>query len=572
MKFGPISTAESCGAILAHSLRAGGVKWKKGRVLSEQDARELAAAGVSEVVAARMESGDVGEDAAAERVGKKIAGLNVRAAKPLAGRVNFFAEVDGILQFHPDTVAAMNRASSEVALAALSPDSRARTGALIGTLKIIPFAVADSVLQKCEAAADVNGVLSVAPFIPRRAVLIQTVLPGMSDHVLEKTHRITRTRLAELRCELAGEKRCAHRADAIVAAMRESRDARPRLYLIAGASAICDARDEIPAAAMLFGADKVRVGMPADPGNLLAFARAGDADIVGMPGCARSPKWNGLDLVLARVCAELPPSDDDIAAMGVGGLFSEIAERPAPRAPRSMPPKICAVLLAAGASRRMGENKLLTTWRDDAPLIHGAARALALAKERGTIAEVIAVIGRDAEKMREVLRGFDFRIAENPDYREGMSSSLRAGVARIPADADAALIALGDMPLITADDIAAVAAAFSPDGGDIVIPVFNGKRGNPVLLGRTHFPALAELRGDRGARELFPEHPERVREAAAGPGVLADVDTPEALAQIAAETESESGSELELESESDSKLNSDSNKTNPDSQLNSELQ
>lgn len=538
MKFGPVPAAESCGAILAHSLRVGGAKWRKGRQISPDDAQALAQNGISQVVAAQLEKDDIREDDAAARIAKRITGHNIRAAKPFTGRVNFFAQVDGLLRFNPRAVSALNRAAPEVALAALAPNARVRRDALAGTLKIIPFAVAESVLQKCESAAAQNDpLLSVAPFVARRAALIQTVLPGLAESVLEKTRRVTESRLAELRCELVAEKRCAHNARDIAAAMRECQAPGTRLFLVAGASAICDERDEIPAAARMFGAESVRVGMPADPGNLLAVARAGSADIVGLPGCARSPKWNGLDLVLARLCADIPITDDDIADMGVGGLFSETTERPLPRAPRPAPPKVCALLLAAGAAKRMGgENKLLRPWKNR-PLIAAAAAALAEARSRSMIRDVVAVVGRDAEKIKTVLAEFNFRVVENPNFAEGMSSSLRAGLRAVPDDADAALVALADMPLIRADDIAAVVGMFSPDGGDIVIPAFNGKRGNPVLLGRAHFAALMNVRGDSGARELLAENRGRVREAPCGRGVLTDIDTPEALALAEAEAE-----------------------------------
>ena len=531
MKFGPVPVRESCGAILAHSLRVGKSKWKKGRVLSAEDSEALAQEGLSQIVAARAEPGDIGENQAAARVAKIVAGKNIRAAAPLAGRANFFAQADGLLQFNPAAVSAINLASSEIALAVPPPGARVRQNALVGTLKIIPFAVRESALQKCEAAAGKNAVLSVAPFAPRRAVLIQTVLPGLSKNILEKTRRVTEARLAELQCELAAEKQCGHSANEIADAMRECQSLKPRLYLVAGASAICDARDEIPTAAKMFGAKTVRFGMPADPGNLIALARAGNAHIIGLPGCARSPKWNGLDIILALLCADIPVSDSDIAAMGVGGLFTETPDRPAPRAPRPAPPNVCAVLLAAGASKRMrGENKLLAPWQNR-PLVCAAANVLAQAQSKNLLREVVAVVGRDSEKMKAALSEFNFRVAENPNYADGMSSSLRVGINAVPPQADAALIALGDMPLITAEDIQSVVRTFSPDGGDIVIPVCNGKRGNPVLLGRAYFPSLKNIGGDYGARELLAKHPERIREAPAGPGVLTDIDTPEALAQ-----------------------------------------
>ena len=153
MKFGPVPVGESCGAILAHSLRVGKSKWKKGRVLSAEDSEALAQEGLSQIVAARAEPGDIGENQAAARVAKIVAGKNIRAAAPLAGRANFFAKADGLLQFNPAAVSAINLASSEIALAVPPPGARVRQNALVGTLKIIPFAVRESALQKCEAAA-----------------------------------------------------------------------------------------------------------------------------------------------------------------------------------------------------------------------------------------------------------------------------------------------------------------------------------------------------------------------------------------------------------------------------------
>ena len=106
MKFGPVPVRESCGAILAHSLRVGKSKWKKGRVLSAEDSEALAQEGLSQIVAARAEPGDIGENQAAARVAKIVAGKNIRAAAPVAGRANFFAQADGLLQFNPAAVSA----------------------------------------------------------------------------------------------------------------------------------------------------------------------------------------------------------------------------------------------------------------------------------------------------------------------------------------------------------------------------------------------------------------------------------------------------------------------------------
>jgi molybdenum cofactor cytidylyltransferase len=123
----------------------------------------------------------------------------------------------------------------------------------------------------------------------------------------------------------------------------------------------------------------------------------------------------------------------------------------------------------------------------------------------------------------------------NPGYEKGLSTSLRCGIAALPADADAALVCLGDMPKIAAGLLDRLMQAFNPlEGRAICVPTWRGKRGNPVLWGRQFFPEMAALTGDVGAKHLMAEHPELVVEVAAeDDGVLADVDTPETLAALA---------------------------------------
>jgi molybdenum cofactor cytidylyltransferase len=132
------------------------------------------------------------------------------------------------------------------------------------------------------------------------------------------------------------------------------------------------------------------------------------------------------------------------------------------------------------------------------------------------------------------LQGRPVSIVHNPDYEKGLSTSLRCGIAALPADADAALVCLGDMPKIEAGLLDRLIQAFNPvEGRAICVPTWRGKRGNPVLWGRQFFPEMAGLTGDVGAKHLMAEHPELVVEVAAGDdGVLADVDTPEALAAL----------------------------------------
>jgi len=258
--------------------------------------------------------------------------------------------------------------------------------------------------------------------------------------------------------------------------------------------------------------------------------------VVGLPGCARSPKLNGVDFVLQRLVADLPVSSGDIAAMGVGGLLMESPARPQPRAARARgaAPRIGAVLLAAGLSRRMGQNKLLIRF-DSETLVRRSARVLI---EAG-LDPVLVVTGHEAEKIRAALDGLALRFIHNPNYEEGLASSLVRGITALETEAvEAGLVALADMPLIGPEQIKRLLEAYSPaDGRLICVPVYDGKQGNPVLWDAGVFDEMKQLTGDRGAKALLAAHQGEIAEIDFGdPSILIDVDTPEALARLLEET------------------------------------
>jgi molybdenum cofactor cytidylyltransferase len=273
--------------------------------------------------------------------------------------------------------------------------------------------------------------------------------------------------------------------------------------------------------------------MPVDPGNLLLLGRIGDVPVLGLPGCARSPKLNGFDWVLQRLVADLPVGRADIMGMGVGGLLMEIPSRPAPRAePHGDAPakRVAAIVLAAGRSSRMGARNKMTASVGGVPMALRAVDA-ALASRADP---VVVVTGHDRETVEDLLAGRPVRIVHNPDYAEGLSTSLKAGLAALPEAAEAALVCLADMPRVSAADLDRLIAAYAPeDGRAIVVPTRDGRRGNPVLWDRRFFADMRRLAGDVGARHLIGAHAACVAEVAMpDDAVLIDVDTPAALAGI----------------------------------------
>jgi molybdenum cofactor cytidylyltransferase len=207
----------------------------------------------------------------------------------------------------------------------------------------------------------------------------------------------------------------------------------------------------------------------------------------------------------------------------------EIPTRPQPREPAQLAKraKVHAIVLAAGRSSRMGgPNKLLAAF-DGKPLIRRAAEGALASKANGTI----VVTGHQRERVEEALAGLQLTFADNPDFLTGLSSSLKAGIARVPTDAAGAVIVLGDMPGVGMTDFDALIAAFARASGRAIVRATHaGKRGNPVILPRSVFPAVDLLEGDVGARHLVEAGAVEVVDVEIGEGAGIDVDTPDALA------------------------------------------
>ena len=528
MIFGEIPVAEALGVVLAHAVKLPGQTLRKGRVLAEADLALLRAAGTEQVIGVRLEPGDVAEDRAASRAAMGLAGPGVSAGEAFTGRVNLFADGHGLLVFDPAAIDRLNGLDEAITVATLQTYAPVTPRQMVATVKIIPFAAPETALGAWER---LSAPLRVAPFRARAVGLIQTRLPGLKASVLDKTVEVTRVRLAALGCSLLAEARTAHRSEAVAAAIRAQIEQGAALVLVAGASAIVDRRDVIPAGIVEAGGTVEHFGMPVDPGNLMLTGTVGAVPVLGLPGCARSPKLNGFDWVLQRVIADLPVGRAELAKLGVGGLLAEIPSRPLPRAgigpaPPSRP-RIAAIVLAAGQSRRMGRNKLLIEL-DGAALVERAVdAALASSAE-----PVIVVLGHQAAEIAQRLGDRRIVAVVNPDYALGLSTSLKRGLAAAPDDADGAIICLADMPGIGRMLIDRLVAAFNPlEGREIIVPVRQGKRGNPVLWSRRFFPELQNVTGDTGAKHVIGAYPEYLTEIEADDdGVLIDLDTPEALA------------------------------------------
>lgn len=525
MIFGDQEIEACLGAILAHSQPIGDKRLAKGHRLTIDDIAAARSSGIERLTVAMPGADDIDEADAASAVGAALSGAGTTARAPIHGRVNITANHHGLLQFDPDAVRALNRIDESITLGTAQPFARVRAGDIIATVKIIPFAVPGATLQTVVAAA-AAATLSVAPFTARSAHLILSQLPGQADKVLAKTIAVTRTRIEALGGHLSGTTQCSHDSAAIVAGLRA---ATADILLVAGASATSDRGDTVPAAITAAGGSLIRVGMPVDPGNLLVLGELGGRPVLGLPGCARSPKHNGVDLVLERLFAGLGVTSGDIADMGVGGLLADIGDRPAPRSPATPSTgPVGALLLAAGRSTRMGGSNKLVTDLEGRPLVSHAATAITTAG-----LPLIIVTGNAPDAVQSALAAIPAAFVHAPDFADGLSCSLRTGARAVPPDWRGLLVCLGDMPRVTPATLHALIAALASDDA-IIVPVTGGKRGNPVLWGRAHIERLTTLAGDVGGKALLGELADHVVEVdVADDGIFADVDTPADLRAIA---------------------------------------
>ncbi len=598
MLFGDVACSDAIDCILAHSTTAGNLRIRKGQRLTDDLIGELVAHGVKTVTVAKLEPGDIHEDTAAQQLAEALCGQGVYLGEARTGRVNVYAAVTGLLEVNRQSVIASNSIAHAITFATLGENLWVPLGKLVATAKIIPFAVAgtqlEAAIQTAKQAAGISEpALQVHRPIPRRAHLVQTILQGTRERVLEKTVQVCADRLAKRDATLASCTTCTHTSADLTQALKTltaSGNCRKGDWiLIVGASAISDIKDVIPASIRQLGGRVDRFGIPVDPGNLLMSAELHGHPVIGLPGCARSPKHNGFDQFLDRMSCNLVIDDNWINNLAVGGLLNEIPERPQQRSKLTTASgrqagksvknrrKIAAVVLAAGRSRRFGkDNKLLAMWQGK-PILQHALENLAASK----VDEIVLVTGHESERLRAVAskvaallplapstnsshsatHNSDRResaktlsIVHNPDYSEGMASSLRTAIsflssrmldnrdhdtrsATLPLSiesnqgVEAVLVCLGDMPQIEPATINNLIDVWQEDTkASAFIPVFDGRQGNPVIITSGLFDNLLSLTGDSGARKLLHASPAIVTEVSVNdPAILMDVDTSEEL-------------------------------------------
>lgn len=530
MKFETRPTADSEGWQLAHSVLCDGKKLKKTHLISTRDIHELIQQDITSLQVFKFEEGDISEDDAAMQAAHAICGENLSVSQAGNGRANLVAVTNGVF-CTGGAIDQLNQIDDAFSVASLSENTAVFKGQLVATIKLIPYGLKASILDKIPD----RQTAYVRAYQPYSGALITT-----DPHFNAKVEDITRQRMARTGGKLDTIEQCSHNEVQLAKQLITMCERGHDIILLLGASAISDTKDVIPAAIAHAGGTITKLGLPTDPGNLTMLADLNGIPIVGLPGCAKSPALNGLDWVLERFAAGLPIDHPSLSKMGVGGLLKEPKGRTVkrvtePKTSQSQGPTsgrgIAVAILAAGKSKRSGSShKLLTTLNGVAVISKTVDVVSSCFDQPPTV-----VTGHKADEVTQTLNGQLCSTSYNEHYADGMGTSLSHAVQKIPADSDWLLVCLGDMPFISKKTFELMKSAAYATSATVIIPTFHGKQGHPVLWHKRHFVALTALSGDVGGKMILQSEDATIQEIPTDdPGILIDLDTPEMLNQFGA--------------------------------------
>ncbi|MEM7537202.1 MAG: molybdopterin-binding protein [Chloroflexota bacterium] len=342
MKFHAIPINQAQGMILGHNIAGenGRRVLRKGHALTAADIDTLHALQRETVYVAELDADDVDENSAAQRIAKAVLGTGqgasvIRCSNAATGRVNLFADLPGLVRVNVPHLNQLNTCVG-VTLATVYSNTPVRAGKMIATLKIIPYALSQTVVETAEALGQMDApLLALTPFQPKRVGLILSGSVSAQDRIVNSFKNALTLRLDQLAATIeqidfvplnyeSGERQLAD-------TLRQQIATNFDLIILAGETAIMDRYDIAPRAVERADGEVVCFGAPVDPGNLLMLGYHGDTPILGAPGCSRSPKENIIDLVLPRLLVGDRLTHQDIIEMGHGGLLEDVPERPLPR-------------------------------------------------------------------------------------------------------------------------------------------------------------------------------------------------------------------------------------------------
>tara|TARA_B100000686_G_C16802814_1_gene987378 strand:- start:1665 stop:3245 length:1581 start_codon:yes stop_codon:yes gene_type:complete len=517
MFFGNISLDKSEGNILAHTLNINNKRFSKGKIILKEDIKFLKNNGFKSIICAVPNKNDIHEDKIAKILGKLFVNNSIVTEDPHTGRVNILANKSGLIIIDEKVINKFNATSDSITIATLNNYSKINKGDMIATIKIIPFYVSLLILKKISNSY-LKKTITIHPFKQKNVGLILSHSEKENSKLNQISIKRINDRLNLLNSSLTKIITCKHDTYEISKNIKILKKQPIDLILILGASAIVDIKDKIPKAIQLAKGCIIRFGMPVDPGNLLLLGKIKNIPVIGLPGCARSPSLNGFDWVLERLLVDKNISSQNISNMGVGGLLKTINKNKT----KIKKYNISNIILAAGQSKRMKDKNKLLLDINNKKMIQNVIDSAINSNANNNI----VVVGYQYQKIEKYIKD-NITITMNKEYKKGLSSSLKKGISTLPEDCDAVIIILGDMPKINTHLINSLINGFNPnDNKYIVTPTYNGKRGNPILIGRKYFPDILKLKGDIGAKDILNKNSKYIHKIPQkNSSSLIDIDT-----------------------------------------------
>jgi molybdenum cofactor cytidylyltransferase len=531
MKILGLDPQESLGSVIAQTYNLPGKTISKGTFMTSEIVDYFKEGDVQNILCAVPDNDDIHEDEAANIISNAIDRSHLYTESASTGRVNFKSRSLCLVRYERELIKEVNLVDESIAFSIVEHNQLLAKNDLIATLKIIPFFTQKKYVDQVISILAKNELFKTHSLNKKEVSLIQTSFEWQKKSMFKATSNVTRNRLEALDCSLNEEKLIRHDFEVLRSEIRSSIESGIDILLISGASAIIDRSDYIPKAILSEGGEIIQYGLAVDPGNLLLIGKVGNTTVIGMPGCARSPKLNGFDWVLQLLMADIPINREELADMGAGGLLMEIASRPLPRAlaksVSKREKKVMGVILAAGNSTRMGKDNKLLRNIGTAPLI----RNTAIEMLKSDLDTCSIVLGYQSDKVADVIKDLNINLILNPLWKEGQASSLRAAINSLDPTYSDLLIMLGDLPGIKSSHINSIIEEHlltDNRKSKMTIPSFKGQKGNPVIWGRSFFHDLSNLEGDVGGRVLFSQHPAAINLIEMDdPSVVTDTDTPE---------------------------------------------
>ena len=330
MFFGEMETNLSENALLITSLilddNMKKIKLSKGTKIDKDIVRLLLRNNIKKITCAKLDEDDIDENISSyliskSLINKKNSNLSVSFARQ--GRCNILADMNGLIRYDPNQLYNINSVTNDIGIGAISPFKMVKKNQVIATTKIFPFGINKYVIEKIQEIS--KDCFKLIPFMNMNVHLIQTYNENTLQKVLDKTFVVTQKRLKDFGKSELIEKKCNHDITSLSDTLQQSVEENADVILVFGASAICDKSDVVPSSLLNNQGEIIRLGMPVEPGNLmlLGIIKKSFKTIffVGMPGCARSQKENGVDWILWRIFCGLDISNKDINQMGAGGLL-----------------------------------------------------------------------------------------------------------------------------------------------------------------------------------------------------------------------------------------------------------